>query len=622
MRGDGRNEDGVRSSALWGKRPGSRGNVLRGKGGRAMAALFAAFVLIGPMGVGTASAGGSDSPTAPAKDYRAFVTPTLLAAAEAKPNKTFQVIVQGDGRPSPKLARLIADQLAPEMPGPDPVNKRKLLRQKIDERFLTVDGVAASLTGKQILDLADDRHVTAITPDAPVEVAGFENKQKWPHTSEVAKYWKAIGDRSVQLPAIAVVDSGVDANRVDFGYGSTVVHQRTMTTLQPNSAGDGRGHGTFVAGIASGSARNQAGAAPTAPIVSIDVMDDYGMARTSDVIAAADWILQNKGTHNIRVANFSLHSAVPNSFMYDPLAKAVERLWFSGVVVVAAAGNYAVAGQPSGVLFAPGNDPFVITVGAADIGQKAGSDDDYAAPWSAYGYTPDGFRKPDVGAPGRYMIGPVPMSSTLALQRPGQLRGNGYMELSGTSMAAPVVSGMAAYILAKNPTWTPDMVKGALMLTAKQPGKAAPWSLGVGQVNGKDAAGVTAPPNPNAALNQFLVADPVGSGVPVFDSASWARVAQENASWANASWANASWASASWASASWANASWASASWASASWASAVMASASWASASWASSTFADGAAGEPGVGGVFLTPEEEILFGLVDPTLSAPTTP
>ena len=57
--------------------------------------------------------------------------------------------------------------------------------------------------------------------------------------------------------------------------------------------------------------------------------------------------------------------------MYDPLDKAVEKLWLSGVVVVAAAGNYGVNGQPSGVLFAPGNDPFVITVGAADIGETA-----------------------------------------------------------------------------------------------------------------------------------------------------------------------------------------------------------------------------------------------------------
>ena len=161
------------------------------------------------------------------------------------------------------------------------------------------------------------------------------------------------------------------------------------------------------------------------PIVSLDVMDDRGMARTSDVIAAAEWIHENKARFNIRVANFSLHSAVPNSFMYDPLNKAVEKLWFGGVVVVAAAGNYGVNGQPSGVPFAPGSDPFVITVGANDIdGVGLRRCDDEAAPWSAYGYTLDGFSKPDIGAPGRYMVGPASPTSTLPSERPGQVRGD------------------------------------------------------------------------------------------------------------------------------------------------------------------------------------------------------
>src|SRR5207248_9199377 len=112
-----------------------------------------------------------------------------------------------------------------------------------------------------------------------------------------------------------------------------------------------------------------------------------GMARTSDVIAAADWILVNKAKYGIRVANFSMHSSVANSFMYDPLDKAVERLWFNNVVVVVASGNYGSPTGPSGAPYAPGNDPFVITVGASDTGKSASTNDDVAAPWSASGYT-------------------------------------------------------------------------------------------------------------------------------------------------------------------------------------------------------------------------------------------
>jgi serine protease AprX len=312
-------------------------------------------------------------------------------------------------------------------------------------------------------------------------------------------------------------------------------------------------------------------------------MDDNGMALTSDVIAAADWILQNKATYNIRVANFSLQSTQPASLAYDPLDKAVEKLWFSGVVVVAAAGNYGDNGNATTVAYAPGNDPFIITVGASDLsGTGWNAADDVAAPWSAYGYTLDGFAKPELGAPGRRLVGPVPATSTMALEHPERLTAANYMWMSGTSFAAPVVSGAAALVLGYHPNWTPDQVKGALMLSAQA--TAAGSALGVGEVDAKAATQVVNPPNPNLALNQFVKAD--GSGGSAFDSASWASTAQADASWNSASWNSASWAAASWNSASWANASWAAASWAAASWNSASWAAASWAAASWAAASW------------------------------------
>jgi len=433
----------------------------------------------------------------------------------------------------------------------------------------------------------------------------------WPYITGVTGFWQKPGAKAApapQAPAIAIVDSGIDAGNPLFG--GRVVKQVTLTSLPGNSAGDGRGHGTFVAGIAAGSAQGYTGAAPSAKIVSLDVMDDQGMALTSDVIAAADWIWQNKGAYDIRVANFSLHSTAPASVFWDPLDRAVEKLWFSGVTVVTASGNYAVDGQPSSVLYAPGNDPFVITVGANDINGSVSTNDDTAAAWSTYGYTLDGFAKPELAAPGRYMIGPIPPTSTLALDRPGSMTAPGYIQLSGTSFAAPVVAGTAAYLLALHPTWTPDQVKGALMLTAKPTPLALPFSEGVGEVDAARAAAVVAPPNPNLALDGFLAADPAGGPTPVFDAASWGSAAQTDASWGSASWGSASWGSASWGSASWGSASWGSlawssaswgtaswgsASWGSASWGSASWGSASWGSASWGSTALADNAYGEIG---------------------------
>jgi serine protease AprX len=334
------------------------------------------------------------------------------------------------------------------------------------------------------------------------------------------------------------------------------------------------------------------------------------------VIAAADWILANKAQYGIKVANFSLHSSVANSFMYDPLDKAVEKLWFNGVVVVAAAGNYGFPDHASGVLYAPGNDPFVITVGASDTGKSVSTNDDTSAPWSAWGYTLDGFAKPDVSAPGRYMVGPVPVTATLYSERPDHIVDPGYMELSGTSFAAPIVSGIAALILGNAPTLTPDQVKGALLLGAKPLPKATDMSEGAGEVNAGKSIQLKNPPAANKALTKFVVTDAV-TGSPVFDAASWASAAKADASWASASWSDASWSSASWASASWAAASWSDASWASASWASGAAAAASWADLSLASASWADNAEGEapaPDGGAIDPLELEAVLNGTLDP--------
>ena len=572
----------VRSSALW------------GKGGRGLLSTLAVVVALAVPAAAFADEGSGSSGSS---SFKAYLSPGLLSSAQTTPGKSFDVIVQGSyGKSSAEVAREVKRAIE-ENPG-------RGLGLRL--RYSLINGTAAQLTGRQILTLARRSNIASITLDAPVVLAGLSNKQRWPYVSGVQKFWSS--GSSLPTPTIAIVDSGIDASRPDFG--GRVVASVNLTSLAPNSLGDGRGHGTFVAGIAAGSGDGYAGAAPMSPIVSIDIMDDQGMAMTRDVIRAADWIYANKDAYKIRVANFSLHSAYANSFMYDPLNKAVEKLWFSGVVVVAAAGNYGVDGLPSGVPFAPGNDPFVITVGADDIDGSVSTMNDIAAPWSAYGYTLDGFAKPDIAAPGRFIVGPVPMSSTLALERPASLVGTGYIQLSGTSFATPIIAGAAAQILATHPNWTPDEVKGALMVTAGRVPSAAPLSVGVGVVDVAKAVALTSAPNPNLALNTFVVSASGGSD-KVFDAANWASAARADASWASASWASASWASASWSSASWASASWASASWASASWASASWSSTSLEDASWASLSYADNAEGEQSSEGEYVDPAELSELGL-----------
>jgi subtilase family protein len=400
-----------------------------------------------------------------------------------------------------------------------------------------------------------------VVPQSP---SGFWSWQLWPYVVRADALWNATSNASSPTPAIAVVDSGVDASLP--GLAGAVSQQVTLTSLQQSSAADGYGHGSFVAQVAAGRAPGEAGAAPTAPIVSLDVMDDNGMAMTSDVIAAADWIYTHKDADGIRVANFSLVGSSPSSVQFDPLDQALEKLWLSGVVVVTAAGNYGVGGASTDVAYAPANDPFAITVGAADTAGTVAVADDFAAPWSVYGHTLDGFAKPDVGAPGRYMVARVPTNSTLYLTRPDRIVAPGQLQLSGTSFAAPVVAGIAADLLAAHPSWTPDQVKGALMLSAAVPGASAPFALGVGEVDAAAANAVADPPNPNVALESFLIPDPAGGPTPVFDAASWGTAVQANASWGTASWGTASWGTASWGTASWGTTYWSSASWGTASW--------------------------------------------------------
>jgi serine protease AprX len=384
---------------------------------------------------------------------------------------------------------------------------------------------------------------TAVSLATPVVVA-YANAQIWPYTIGLDRLWPATpAAAAAAAPAIAVVDSGVDA--WSAGLGDRLVAAETLTALPGNSAGDGRGHGTFVAGLAAGAAARYAGASPSARIVSLDVMDDSGMAMTSDVIAAADWIVAHKDQYDIRVANFSLIGSAPASFLYDPLDAAVERLWLSGVVVVAAAGNYAIDGADSGVLYAPGNDPFVVTVGASDLNGSLAPAAQFAAPWSAYGRTPDGFAKPEVGAPGRFLVAGIPSGSSLARELPERVVEPGHMQLSGTSFATAVTSGVVAALLEQHPDWTPDQVKGALMAGAQQ--TSAGLQLGVGEIDAAAAAAVADPPNPNASLETYVTGGPV----PRFDADAWRAAALADPAWDAVSWGVVSWGVVSWGVVSW-----------------------------------------------------------------------
>ena len=189
---------------------------------------------------------------------------------------------------------------------------------------------------------------------------------------EPAATVRAAWDRArfPQAPAIAIIDSGIDATR-SADFGSRVVASVNVSSRAPGATGDQQGHGTMVAGIAAGASALYPGGAPNAQLVDVRTADGNGESLASDVIAGIDWILAHRAQYGIRVVNLSMVGDTQTSFLSDPLDKAVERLWFSGIVVVAAAGNNGTGTGEVDMSAAPGNDPFVITVGAIDQAQTS-----------------------------------------------------------------------------------------------------------------------------------------------------------------------------------------------------------------------------------------------------------
>jgi hypothetical protein len=156
------------------------------------------------------------------------------------------------------------------------------------------------------------------------------------------------------------------------------------------------------------------------------------------------------------------------------------------------------------------------------------------------------------------------------------------MRLSGTSFAAPVVAAAAATLLARNPTWTPDQVKGALMLSASSE-PIANRAVGVGDVNIGAARSVTAPPNPNASLDRYLAT--AADGTTVFNANAWRVAALASPTWDTAAWSDVAWSDAAWSDVAWSDVAWSDAAWATAAWSDAAWSDAAWSDAAWADSS-------------------------------------
>ena len=368
---------------------------------------------------------------------------------------------------------------------------------KLGKDLPLVNALHVSLPANQAAALSNDPGVVYVSPDRPL--LGTLNNSA---PAVNAPYAWAQGYDASGI-GVAVIDSGIgdkqtagfkksDLNK--YGTGSSRVSYAQSWVNDGNGTLDVYGHGTHVAGIIAGNGYNSTGAqftqtfkgiAANANIINLRVLDGNGQGTDSSVIDAINTAILLKLVYNIRVINLSLGRPVYESYTLDPLCQAVEAAYRAGIVVVVAAGNngrdntYGTNGYAT--ITAPGNDPYVITVGAMKSMGTPTREDDQIASYSSKGPTLiDHIAKPDIVAPGNKVVSilaapgaflathftanTVPQNCYTAS---GATSGSmAYFALSGTSMATPVVSGAAAILLQQHPLLTPDQVKARLMKTA------------------------------------------------------------------------------------------------------------------------------------------------------------
>lgn len=440
--------------------------------------------------------------TAEASDKYRKLDPALNRRAEAAVGRRSQVVVR----------------LAPGTALP-----ASLQRYARAGRLRVIDSVVLDLPDSSLKELDALPQVASAHEDRPVWAADYLSTRAT--GANVVQQALQLTGRGV---GVAVLDSGIaswhddltgaDGRRRQYGDQRVVkfvdfVNGQTMPY-------DDHGHGSHVSGILLGngydSRGRHAGIAPEASLVSLKVLDADGKGTISRMIAALDWVNENADAYNIRVVNLSVGAAVTQSYWIDPLALAARRLTERGIVVVAAAGNLGqnAEGQMQyGGILAPGNAPWVLTVGASSTEGTARRNDDVVAGFSSAGPTRgDYLAKPDLVAPGRGVLSLAVPGSTL-YQNNQQYLVDGsvktgyppYLSLSGTSMAAPQVAGAAALMLQANPSLTPNLVKAILQYTARNDADYGTLQQGAGFLDVDGAV----------KLSRFYAKNRTGARMPV-----------------------------------------------------------------------------------------------------------
>lgn len=333
---------------------------------------------------------------------------------------------------------------------------------RLTHRYQTLAAFAGEIDSKAFATLQANPNVAAITLDHP-GAAHLAQSVPALHADIVSNTYGITG----QGITVAVLDSGIDTTHPDLQ--DAIVGQHCFTqaefitdtvgdcqpgfVLENNNAQDINGHGTNVSGIITANGKVAGpGFAPNAQIVAVRVLDRQGRGRVSDWVAGLDWLNANYNTQPIDVVNMSIGTLALYSGNCDTeeptMATAVANLRAKGVVIFASSGNQASSTQ----ITSPACNSGVIAVGAtydSNVGsQRRFNCFDAATSLNTITCFTNSNAQLDLLAPG------APIEST------GQ--GGGTSIYYGTSQASPTAAAIAALMLEKDPTLSPDEIESLL----------------------------------------------------------------------------------------------------------------------------------------------------------------
>ncbi|MFN8532862.1 MAG: S8 family serine peptidase [Dehalococcoidia bacterium] len=346
--------------------------------------------------------------------------------------------------------------------------------------------------------LRADPRVRHVEIDQPIEAHVQPNDLRYSDQWALAKVgaptaWNVVtGTRTI---TVAVIDSGVDLTHPEFA--GRILPGWNFVAKDGN-ANDDYGHGTHVAGIIAAAGNNKDGIAGMAwgvTILPLKVLNASGAGYGSDLILAIDYARER----GAKIVNISLGSSGASTLLQE----ALDRANAAGILVIASAGNTGASGNAA---VYPGASPSVLAVGATDSNDKRA------------GFSTSGSYV-DVSAPG------VGIISTY--------RNGGYLTMSGTSMAAPMVAGLAALIWSRTPTMTAAQVRQAILDSSLELGTSGvDDEYGAGRIDAatwaRRATGLplldptptptAAPRTPTPAVSPTASPTPTRTPVPAYPS--------------------------------------------------------------------------------------------------------